>query len=50
MTDSDADVAVLLVWSPGKFVLTKLELDDLAYEILLEAGMGIQPLPGCQSE
>ena len=48
--DSDADVAVLLAGSPGKFVQTKLELDDLAYEILLETGMRIQPLPVWQSE
>ena len=48
--ESDADVAVLLSGNPGKFVQTKLELDDLAYEILLETGMRIQPLPVWQSE
>ncbi|MFM7632769.1 MAG: nucleotidyltransferase domain-containing protein [Burkholderiaceae bacterium] len=48
--ESDADVAILLSGTPGKFVQTKLELDDLAYEILLETGMRIQPLPVWQSE
>jgi antitoxin ChpS len=48
--DSDADVAVLLSGSPGKFVSTKLAMDDLAYEVLLETGIRIQPLPVWQSE
>ncbi len=48
--ERDADVAVLLSGTPGKFVQTKLELDDLAYEILLDTGMRIQPLPVWQSE
>lgn len=48
--ESDADVAVLLNGIPGKFVWTKLELDDLAYEVLLETGVRIQPLPVWQSE
>jgi len=49
-SDSDADVAVLLSGSPGKFVSTKLAMDDLAYEVLLETGIRIQPLPVWQSE
>ncbi len=48
--DSDADVAILLNGSPGKFVATKLAMDDLAYEVLLETGIRIQPLPVWQSE
>ncbi len=43
--DSDADVAVLLHGSPGKFVETKLAMADLAYDVLLETGIRIQPLP-----
>ena len=39
--DSDADVAVLLSRTPGKFVPTKLAMDDLAYEVLLETGVRI---------
>lgn len=48
--DSDADVAVLLDSPPGEFVSTKLEMDDLAYEVLLETGIRIQPLPVWLSE
>jgi predicted nucleotidyltransferase len=44
-TDSDADVAVLLRGRPGKFVATKLAMADLAYDVLLETGILIQPLP-----
>lgn len=43
--ESDADVAVLLHGRPGKFVATKLDMADLAYEVLLETGIHIQPLP-----
>jgi len=48
--ESDADVAVLLAGTPGEFVQTKLEFDDLAYEVLLDTGVRIQPLPVWQSE
>lgn len=47
---SDADVAVLLPGSSGKFLDTKFFMDDLAYEVLLETGIRIQPLPIWQSE
>jgi predicted nucleotidyltransferase len=43
--DSDADVAVLLRGTPGKFVATKMEMADLAYDVLLDTGIRIQPLP-----
>lgn len=43
--DSDVDVAVLLRGQPGKFVATKLAMADLAYEVLLDTGIRIQPLP-----
>lgn len=48
--DSDADVAVLLHGRPGKFVATKLEMADIAYEVLLETGIRIQPLPVWEDE
>lgn len=48
--DSDADVAVLLRGRPGKFVPTKLAMDDLAYDVLLEMGIRIQPLPIWEEE
>lgn len=43
--DSDADIAILLDGPEGAFVPTKLDLDDLAYDVLLETGIHIQPLP-----
>jgi antitoxin ChpS len=49
-TDSDADVVVLLRGSPGKFFATKLAMDDLAYDVLLNTGIRIQPLPVWESE
>lgn len=42
---SDAGVAVLLRGDPGDFVATKLALDDVAYDVLLDSGIRIQPLP-----
>ncbi len=44
-SDSDADVAVLLTGQAGKFVTTKLAMADIAYDVLLETGIRIQPLP-----
>ncbi len=44
-SESDADVAVLLRGEAGKFIDTKFAMDDLAYEVLLETGIRIQPLP-----
>jgi len=48
--DSDADIAVLLRGSPGAFLDTKLALADIAYDILLETGIRIQPLPIWEDE
>jgi predicted nucleotidyltransferase len=48
--ESDADVAVLLRGQAGRFVATKLAMDDLAYEVLLDLGIRIQPLPIWESE
>lgn len=48
--DSDADTAVILHGHPGKFVSTKLEMVDLAYDTLLETGIRIQPLPIWEEE
>ena len=45
--DSDADVAVLIAGKPGRFIPTKLALDDIAYDVLLDTGLRIQPLPIC---
>ena len=43
--ESDADVAVLLKGDKGQFIATKMALDDIAYEVLLNTGIRIQPLP-----
>lgn len=48
--DSDADVAVLLHGPPGRFMATKLALADLAYDVLLDTGIRIQPLPIWEEE
>ena len=48
--DSDADVAVLLHGRHGPFLDTKLALADIAYEVLLETGILIQPLPVWEDE
>ena len=43
--DSDADVAVLLSGEHQRFLATKLAMSDLAYDVLLETGINISPLP-----
>lgn len=48
--DSDADVAVLLKGRHGNFVDTKLQLADLAFDVMLETGVRIQPLPLWEDE
>ncbi len=48
--DSDADIAVLLHGEPAEFVATKLEMADIAYDVLLETGIRIQPLPIWEQE
>lgn len=42
--DSDADVAVLLK-GHGHFLRTKMAMADMAYDVLLDTGIRIQPLP-----
>lgn len=48
--ESDADVVVILKGAPGHFVRTKMAMNDIAYEILLDTGIRIQPLPVWASE
>jgi antitoxin ChpS len=47
---SDADIAIVLNGVIGKFIATKFAMDDLAYEVLLDTGIRIQPLPIWQEE
>lgn len=49
-TDSDADIAVLLRGRRGRFVATKFALDDIAYEVLLDTGVRVQPFPIWEDE
>ena len=43
--DSDADVAVLLRGEHGRFLPTKLAMSDIAFDVLLDTGINISPLP-----
>jgi predicted nucleotidyltransferase len=43
--DSDADVAVLLEGEHQPFLDTKLKMSDAAYDVLLDTGINISPLP-----
>lgn len=43
--DSDADVAVLLNGEHQRFLTTKLAMADVAFDVLLETGINISPLP-----
>ncbi len=44
-SDSDADIAVLLRGKHTRLIPTKLTMADLAFDVLLETGIRIQPLP-----
>jgi predicted nucleotidyltransferase len=43
--DSDADVAVLLKGEHQRILPTTLAMADVAYDVLLETGINISPLP-----
>ncbi|EQD70831.1 DNA polymerase beta subunit [mine drainage metagenome] len=44
-SDSDADVAILLRGAHQRFLSTKLAMADVAFDVLLETGINISPLP-----
>ncbi len=44
-SDSDADLAVILRDEPQRVLPTALEMSDAAYEVLLETGINVAPLP-----
>lgn len=44
-SDSDADVAILLRGAHQRFLPTKLAMADVAFDVLLETGINISPLP-----
>ena len=43
--DSDADVAILINGEHQRVLTTTLAMADLAYDVLLETGINISPLP-----
>lgn len=43
--DSDVDVAVLLKGEHQKLMSTTLAMSDVAFDVLLETGINISPLP-----
>ncbi len=43
--NSDADVMLLLNGHHGNFVQTKLALADIAFDVMLDTGVRIDPLP-----
>ena len=43
--DSDADVAVLLHGEPQRLLPAKLDMADTAFDVLLETGILVSPLP-----
>jgi len=49
-TESDADIAVFLKGSPSQFVETKLEMADIAFDVMLDTGILVQPLPVWETE
>ena len=48
--ESDADVAIILKGAVGPFTKTKMAMNDIAYDILLDTGIRIQPLPIWEAE
>jgi predicted nucleotidyltransferase len=48
--DSDADVAILLAGEHLKMMPTTLAMADVAYDVLLETGINISPLPVWQDQ
>ncbi len=48
--DSDVDVAVLLHGPRGKLMDTSLEMAGIAFDVLLETNVYIQPLPIWEDE
>lgn len=47
---SDADIAVVLNGPPADFLQTKLMMADIAFDVLLETGILVQPLPIWKAE
>ena len=48
--ESGADVAIILKGAVGPLIKTKMEMNDIAYDILWDTGIRIQPLPIWEAE
>ena len=48
--ESDADVAIILKDAAGPFIKTKMAMNYIAYDILWDTGIRIQPLPIWEAE
>ena len=48
--ESDADVAIIFKGAAGQFIKTKMAMNDIAYDILLDTSIRIQPLPIWEAE
>jgi len=48
--ESDADVAVLLSGPHGPFMAARLAMADIAFDVMLETGIRIEPLPVWEDE
>jgi predicted nucleotidyltransferase len=48
--DSDVDLSVVLRGTRGKFMETSLDMADIAFDVLLETSIYIQPLPIWEDE
>lgn len=48
--DSDADLAVLLSGPSGRFISAKLEMADIAFDVLLDTGVRIEAFPIWEDE
>ena len=48
--ERDADVAIILKGAVGPFIKSKMAMNDIAYDILLDTGIRIQPLPVWEAE
>jgi predicted nucleotidyltransferase len=49
-SDSDVDIAIVLQGQGGKLIETSLQMADIAFELLLETKVYIQPLPIWEDE
>ena len=49
-SDSDADIAVVLSGQCGQFMTTKLEMADMAFDVMLDTGIRVEVLPVWEDE